>query len=448
MPCTHPDGDGGFVSQFHALFGPAVTEFEALQNPDRGPEPKLSAGNLLASLVYHVLSKAGKFSAHVYQLFGVEIKDSSLSERRQRMGLEPFNWLMSHALRPLADGRIHRSCFYKGLRLCGIDGSRWSVTNTPQILEKMSKAASRRMKAAFAKVEMCVLVELGLHNPLAAAVGLKGESEWSLAERILQSLPKGSLLIVDRLYGCGQYLKKMAEACEAAQSELLVRARSNIKSRKAERLPDGSALVSINLRKQGGGHRVIGEVRVREIRGRIRKPGSRQWKEVRLWTTLLDAKQYPAQELLELYALRWEQEIFYKELKIHMRGHDVLQSHTPETAAQEVAALLMACAIIAEQRSEAARSGKLQPLSISFVKTLDKMSALWAMLEVSEGLLDEEGKQEMLRRVRALIVREATPPRRARSCPRKVRQPIGSWPRLTKNESNEGEFKVEVVNFP
>ena len=349
-------------------------------------------------------------------------------------------------MKPLADGRIHKSCFYKGLRLCGIDGSRWSVTNTPQILEKMGKSASRRLKAAFAKVEMCVLVELGLHNPIAAAVGLKGEGEWSLAAKLLESLPKGSLLIVDRLYGCGKYLKELVKSCELAHSELLVRARSSNKSHKVKRLADGSAMVSIKLRKQGGSVRE--EVRVREIRGRIRKPGGRKWSEVRLWTTLLDEKEYPAQEVLELYGMRWEQEIFYKELKLHMRGSDVLQSHTPETAAQEVAALLMACSIIAEQRGEAGRSGQLQPLSISFVKTLHKISALWAVFEVSDGLLDEDARQEMLNRVRELIVREAIPPRRQRSCPRKVRQPVGSWPRLTQNESSEGEFTFEIINFP
>lgn len=446
MPSLHPATDGGFLSRFHSLFGDCLDQFEAEQAPGRGAAPKLGASELLASLVYHVLSGAGCFSAHVFQLLGMEIKDASLSQRRQRMGLKPFEWLMRHALKPLADGRSHKSCFYKGLRLCGIDGSRWSVTNTPQILDKMSKAAARRLQAAFAKVEMCVLVELGLHNPVAAAVSVEGEHEWSLAEKLLESLPKGSLLIVDRLYGCGKYLKKLMEGCEASKSQLLVRARSDIKNHKAERLSDGSALVSINERNSR--NKVIGQIRVREIRGRVKKPGSRKWSEVRLWTTLLDQKKYRAQELLELYGLRWEQEIFYKELKIHTRGGEVLQSHTPETAAQEVAALLMACSIIAEQRSEAARSGKLQPLSISFVKTLEKITGLWAVFEVSGDLLDEETKQEMLRRVRELIVREAIPPRRSRSCPRKVRQPIGSWPRLTENASHEGEFTFEVINIP
>jgi hypothetical protein len=153
-------------------------------------------------------------------------------------------------------------------------------------------------------------------------------------------------------------------------------------------------------------------------------------------------------ELLKLYGFRWEHEIFYKELKINMRGGDVLQSHTPETAAQEVAALLMACALIAEQRLEAGRTGEINPLSISFSKTLEQINAFWLILAVSEGLLTEKTKRDMLLRIKESIIRQATPPRQKRNCPRKVRQPIGGWPRLTVNESNEGDYTFETINFP
>ena len=246
------DFHAGFVEKFKSLFGSAMGEFVTRQDPGRGPKPKLGASQLLTSLVYHVMNGAGVFSEHVFQLFGVSIKDSSLSERRQRIGFEPFAWLMKHALRPMADEQADPSCFYKGWRLCGIDGSRWSVTNTPQILGIMTKAASRRFEAAFAKVEMCVLVELGLHNPLAAEVGLKGEGEWTLSSRLLESLPEFSLLIVDRLYGCGKYLAEIMQACRSRKSEVLVRARANVKSRIIKRLRDGSALVSIRLRGEDG----------------------------------------------------------------------------------------------------------------------------------------------------------------------------------------------------
>ena len=435
-----------FLGKFESLFGSILSGFVSLQDPGRGPKAKLCASELLASLVYHVMNGSGVFSEHVFQLFGVSIKDSSLSERRQRMGLEPFAWLMKNALRPLAENNHDKSCFYKGWRLCGIDGSRWSVTNTPQILGAMTKAASRRFEAAFAKLEMCVLVELGLHNPLAAEVGIKGEGEWTLSARLLESLPERSLLIVDRLYGCGKYLREIIQACLSRKSEVLVRARSNVKCRKIRRLSDGSALVSIRPPGKGGG--IKEDIEVREIRGRIRKPGNKKWIEVRFWTTLTDDKTYPAMELLKLYGFRWEHEIFYKELKMNMRGGDVLHSHTPETAAQEVAALLMACAIIAEQRLAAARSGEIDPLSISFVKTLEQINSFWMILSVSDGLLAEATMQEMFKRVRESIIRQATPARRKRNCPRKVRQPVCSWPRLTVNESNEGDYMFETISFP
>lgn len=153
-------------------------------------------------------------------------------------------------------------------------------------------------------------------------------------------------------------------------------------------------------------------------------------------------------KLLKLYGFRWEHEIFYKELKLNMRGGDVLHSHTPETAAQEVAALLMACSIIAEQRLEAARIGNINPFSISFIKTLEQVNALWIILSVSEGLLSDATVKEMSQRVRNSVIRQATPERRKRNCRRKVRQPICGWPRLTDNGSNEGDYVFETIDLP
>lgn len=446
MFCKPTEFRPDFIRNFESLFGSIIQPFVSLQDPGRGPSAKLPASQLLIALVYHVMNGSGILSEHVLQLFGVDIKDSSLSERRQRIGLQPFAWLMKNALRPLAEKDTDKSCFYKGWRLCGIDGSRWSVTNTPQILKVMAKATTRRLEAAFAKLEMCVLVELGIHNPLAAEVSIKGECEWTLTARLLENLPLHSLLIVDRLSGCGKYFAEIMRACHMRESEALVRARANVKCTKIRQLSDGSAWVRIG---PSGKKRGMEEaIEVREIRGRIRKPGNKKWIDVRFWTTLANEKKYPGMELLKLYGFRWEHEIFYKELKINMRGGDVLQSHTPETAAQEVAALLMACALIAEQRLEAARSGEVNPLSISFSKTLEQMNAFWMILAVSDGLLAEATKQNMFSRVRDIIIRQATPPRRKRNCPRKVRQPIGGWPRLTVNESNEGEYTFETINFP
>ena len=40
--------------------------------------------------------------------------------------------------------------------------------------------------------------------------------------------------------------------------------------------------------------------------------------------------------MLKVYGKRWEQEGFYQELKVDLRSAELVQSHTPETAAQEI----------------------------------------------------------------------------------------------------------------
>jgi hypothetical protein len=106
----------------------------------------------------------------------------------------------------------------------------------------MRKARSRRGRAAFPKVGVAVMVELGLHNPLAAALGAKGESEMELAKQVLAAQPAKSLLLNDRYYGVGKLLVGLP-----AQEErhFLVRVKIGLRRRFLEGYADGSALVEI-----------------------------------------------------------------------------------------------------------------------------------------------------------------------------------------------------------
>jgi hypothetical protein len=85
------------------------------------------------------------------------------------------------------------------------DGTQFSVTNTPAVKATQKKAQARRGRAAFAKIVTGVLLEVGLHNPVAAAIGYTGQSEWKLTLSLLARLPKQALLLADRLYGCGAF---------------------------------------------------------------------------------------------------------------------------------------------------------------------------------------------------------------------------------------------------
>lgn len=309
-----------------------------------------------------------------------------------------------------------------------------SVTNTPQVKKEMKKARSRRGKAAFAKVGAAVMVELGLHNPLAAALGSQGESEMELARRVLASQPPRSLLLSDRYYGVGQLLAGLPGH---EDRHFLSRVRMNLKRLLVQSYPDGSALVEID----DGEHKRL----VREIRGRVQRDGRGAGTVVRLWTSLLDWTQHPADTLLALYARRWEQEIFYKELKVDARSMPCLQSHTPLTAVQEIAALILAYAVLVDFRVQAASTANVGVLRISFLKTLQVVQGLWQFLELTSDLLCPEKVRLVVRRALRQIADMAIPKRRPRSCPRALRQPVSSWPRLRKNSSKSGPFTYKVA---
>src|SRR6266508_2020859 len=194
------------------------------------------------------MQDTGTLAEHLFQLFRLPLADSSWSDRRQRLPWEIFAELMRRALRPRATARQHREAFWRGWRLVALDGTQFSLINTPQITATLAKARTRRGRAAFAKITTAVLLELGLHNPLAAAIGRKGESEWAMAQRLLAQLPKRAVLLGDRLYGVAAFVAHARAACLRVGSHYLLRASRSTKPRLLKRLPDGTRLVVIALR--------------------------------------------------------------------------------------------------------------------------------------------------------------------------------------------------------
>ena len=122
-----------------------------------------------------------------------------------------------------------------------------------------------------------------------------------------------------------------------------------------------------------------------------------------------------------------------------------MQSHTPLTALQEIAALILAYAMLADYRVEAAAVGEVGVLRISFLKTLPVIQGLWQFLEVAADLLTPAQVRLLVRRSLRRIAAMAIPKRRPRSCPRALRQPVSSWPRRRKNTYRKGLANLSVT---
>lgn len=390
------------------------------------------------------MNAAGTLSEHFAQLFDAPLADSSWSERRARLPWEVFTELMRLGLRALAQLTAHPDAFWRGWRLVALDGTQFSLTNTPQIKASTRKAKSRRGRAAFAKLTTGVLLELGLHNPLAAAIGRGGQSEWALALELLAQLPGRALLLADRLHGCAAFVAAALAVCEKVGSHFLIRARTQIQVKTVRRFKDGSRLVRVPVRQKGKPRVITQWLELREIRMHVQRPGHRA-QELRLWTSLLDPRGAPAQELIELYARRWEHELYYRQLKRQLRKSEVLQSHTVETGAQEIAAVVLASALLARERARAA-AGAVPVLRVSFVKTLELMRPLWLTLALGGDLLSARQKEQLTEKFLEWAGRYVTRRRpRPRSCPRAMRQPVSGWPRLLQNQSWEGPVHFKIL---
>jgi hypothetical protein len=439
-PHAQPAARAGFLTAWEQMVGargiPAIPR-------RRGRKPRVPLADLLAALTFHVMQGAGTLAEHFSDLFDDSLADSSWADRRARVPWEIFAEVMRRVLRPKATLR-QRDAFWRGWRVIAIDGTQFSLTNTPQITTTVKKAQTRRGRAAFAKMTAAVLLEVGLHNPLAAAIGRHGESEWALAQRLLAQLPKRALLLGDRLYGVAAFVVHARAACTRVGSHFLLRASRATKPRMLKRLPDGTRLVAIALRARHNPTRILEWLEVREMRVRVGRPGHRSH-ELRLWTSLVDVRTAPAIELAQLYAQRWEHELYFREVKRQVRKTDLLQSHTVETAAQEIAALVLLSALLAAERLRAA-GGQIPVLRVSFTKILELcVKPMWLALDLGHGLLTDQQLNRMMTRGYARMRRYLTPPRRARTCQRAVRQPIQAWPRLRQPRSIEGAMHFQLV---
>src|SRR5215204_2064153 len=262
---------GGFRDAWHQLIGawtPPVPH-------GPGRPPRVSVGDLLSALTFHVLQPRGTLSQHFAQLFGARLADSSWAERRQRLPWDVFADLMQRVLRPRAHRRRHPDAFWRGWRLMALDGTQFSLVNTPAILAQGRKARTRRGAAAFVKMTVAVLLEVGWHNPTSAAIARAGESEWALAQRLLATLPRRALLLADRLYGCPVFVAAVIATCARVGSHFLIRARRDITRTVVKRYADGSRLVRVPLRDRRNPNKITRYLALREIRVRVTRRGHR-----------------------------------------------------------------------------------------------------------------------------------------------------------------------------
>jgi hypothetical protein len=291
---------------------------------------------------------------------------SAIFQARDRLGAEPVKALFGRVAAPLATTGTP-GCWLAGRRLVAIDGTSLDVADTKLNDEHFGRpGVNKGERSAFPQARVVAVAECGTHAIFDAEVGPYTTGENTLAQALVDRLGPGMLVLADRGF-CGFPLWQRAVATGA---DLLWRAKTNMAPRLIETFEDGSWLAE--FRPGGNAGRKTEPLTIRVIDyeiddGRSDSPSG----PYRLFTTLLDPAEAPAEDLAFAYAQRWEIETAFAELKTHQRGaHTVLRSKSPPLVEQEIWGHLCCHYAIRTLMFEAAHHADVDPDRVSFTAAL------------------------------------------------------------------------------
>jgi hypothetical protein len=357
---------------------------------------------------------------------------STICEARQRLGVAPLVRLAARVVKPLAvrataTAQETPGAFYKGMRLCAVDGFVVDLPDTPEN-ERVFGRPSGRAPGAFPQARVVGLCEAGTRVMFEWLIKPMTTAEQPMADcllkRWLAEPAEPALLLWDRNFFSYQRVKLLA----SSNVHLLARVKSGLILDPIRHLSDGSYLAKVYPDARARKHDRDGIV-VRVIDYTFDDPG-RPGTGVkhRLLTTLLDEKVYPAKELVELYHVRWEQELAIGDVKTRQMERPTLRSQTPAGVVQELYALMIGHFVVRSLMCEAAaaRPQPAAPAAVSFTAALKILRC--RLPECPADPHNPAGQSRWYKRLIEEIADEPLEPRRRnRVNPRVIKRKMSNW---------------------
>ena len=247
----------------------------------------------------------------------------ALRDLRRRLGAAPLKGLFEVLAGPVAQPSTPGIRFGR-YRTVAFDGCcSIKVPDTARNRSWLGKLKAVRGVTGYPAVELMTLCETGTRALIGAVFGPRATGETEYARRLLHLLDATMLVLMDRGFDAGEFLREVA----AAKAQFLVRLTTRRRLPVMARLDDGSFLSH------------IGDLPVRVICAQVTvtcADGTTCTGSYRLATTLRDHRHCPAGALIRLCHERWEHEATYLALRHTLLEGRVLRSHDPAGLDQEL----------------------------------------------------------------------------------------------------------------
>lgn len=336
--------------------------------------------------------------AALRHLSGLDFTDAAYCQARGRLPLAFFKRLqraVTGQLQDEADAQLEPGDLWRGHRLFLLDGSSFSMADSPELQEAFGQPGNQRPGCGFPVAHLLTL--FGYHSGflLKALAAPLRTHDLAHAAAMHPALQPGDVLVADRAFGSFAHLalchgRGLHAVFRAHQRQIIDfrphrpyahaamtprQAKGLPRSRWVQRLGKDDQLVQY-FKPKGRPRWMSAEdyaalpaaLLVREVRFRIGGRG-RRVREVTLVTTLLDVGRYPAAAVAALYERRWQVEVNLRHVKETL-GLDVLRCQTLPGVLKELHVFVIVYNLVRRVMRQAARQQGASVHRVSFIDAL------------------------------------------------------------------------------
>ena len=274
---------------------------------------------------------------------------------------------------------------WKGRRVYVYDGSHASMPDTPENQTEYPQPDTQKPGLGFPLARLAAVFSLATGAVLDLAVGRyagKGQSELGMLRGLWDLFRPGDVVLADRLM-CA-WTEMVMLKLRGVDSVCRLTCHRTANFRRGRRLAAGDHVVEWpKPNKPRSVDRATYDalpesLTVRETRARVEQAGFRT-RALVVVTTLLDAREFAADDLADLYRARWNAELDLRSLKRTLQM-DVLRCKTPDLVRKEVWAHVLAYNLIRAVMAQAAATHGVAPRSVSFKGAVQTLLAFQPVL--------------------------------------------------------------------
>jgi hypothetical protein len=358
----------------------------------------------------------------------VDEETSAYCQARKRLPLEVLQRLRVAA----AAAGQKTAPLWQGLQPKIIDGTTVSLPDTLKNQRAYPQSGTQKPGCGFPLMKLVGVFSLSTGVLLDYAKGNKHQSELRLFKGLLDQFKAGDLAIGDRGF-CSYVLIGLLNGLGVPSLFRLHRSRP-CDLRTGKRLGKNDRLLTWRKTSQrppwlpqAWWKKIQDQLTVRVIRFNLWRPGYRT-ASVTLVTTLSDPHTYPAQDVAQLYARRWNIELWFRDIKTSM-GMEVLRCKSPHMLHKELEMFFIAYNLIRCLMVQASASNDVALDRMSFKGTVDSVRQFSLAIAQARS---KKKQNQLIIELLDVIARDQVPERPDRLEPRAVKRRPKPFHRLNR----------------